>query len=254
MMLALERCKLLRGGRKVLDGVDLRVRPGDVTVLCGPNGAGKTSALLTLAGDLVPTAGRACLDGRPLSAWDVMALARRRAVLTQASELGLAFPAERVVALAGFATGGAPASDPLTELGAGELRERAYTALSGGERRLVQLARVLAQGDLAHAPEAPASLLLDEPSAQLDLAFAERVMAALRARAARGLAVLVVMHDLALAARHADHLVIIAAGRTRAAGPPSVVLDPERIHSTYGVGAHVLDAPDGRGVLVVPRA
>lgn len=236
------------GGRLVVEGADLAVRPGRVTVLIGPNGAGKSSLLSALAGDLYPAAGEVTIDGVALASLKPGALARRRAVLAQTTELAFPFTVDEVARL------GLPAGLPRKEadsLVAGALAavdltgygDRAATALSGGERQRVHMARVLAQ--LSAAPDGtPRYLLLDEPTASLDLAHQLATLDLARRHARAGGGVLAVLHDVNLAAMAADELVAMKAGRIVAAGPPDAVLTDEVVRLTYEVEANVGVAPE----------
>ncbi|MFC1404452.1 MULTISPECIES: heme ABC transporter ATP-binding protein [Streptacidiphilus] len=244
---------LLRAGRTVLDRIDLRIRAGELLALLGPNGAGKSSLLALLAGDLAPTAGRVLLRGRPLDSYRPAELALHRALLPQASPLSFPFPAGEVVRMgrAPWAGISSPEQDDaavaraLAEADAAAFTDRPYTDLSGGERARVALARVLAQ-------QAPL-LLLDEPTAALDLRHQELVLRTARARAAAGDAVVVVLHDLGLAAAYADRLALLHGGGLAGYGTVGEVLDGERLSEVYGCAVEVLPHPrPGAAPLVLP--
>ena len=185
------------GGRPVLDHIDLEVRAGELLALVGPNGAGKTTLLAALAGDVASSAGEVVVDGRPLATWTPLELARRRAVLPQQIQLGFPFLVEEVVAMGRSPWAGTDAADDdeaavaagLAAADARDLVGRRFTTLSGGERARVALARVLAQRTQV--------LLLDEPTAALDVHHQELVLRLLRERVGGGAAVVVVLHDLA---------------------------------------------------------
>ena len=208
------------GERTLLDGVSLTLAPGEVVALAGPNGAGKSTLLRVLAGDLTPTGGEVTLDGRPLARYRARELALRRAVLPQQTLMQFAFTAREVVAMGRHphdTRRDAPDDEAiiaaaLLRTETAPLAERAYPSLSGGEQGRVSLARVLAQ-------EAP-SLLLDEPTAALDLRHQQAVMAIARELAREGATVLAVLHDLNLAAAYADRIALMHAGRLVADGPP----------------------------------
>jgi iron complex transport system ATP-binding protein len=240
------------GGRTVVDAVDLDVCAGEVVALVGPNGAGKSTLLAALAGD-VPAAGRIEVAGRSVRAWKPVELARRRAVLPQKAMLSFPFTVGEVIAMGRAPWAGRPesASDEDAVAEAMRLTEttgfagRPFPALSGGEQARVALARVLAQ-------RTPV-LLLDEPTAALDLRHQELVLRAARDRAANGAAVVVVLHDLGLAAAYADRVCVLAAGRVRAEGPPREVFTGELLSDVYQHEVEVFDHPRTGTPLVVPR-
>ncbi len=237
------------GDRTVVAQASLAIRPGRVTVLIGPNGAGKSSLLAALAGDLSPSQGEVALDGMALSAFRPAELARRRAVLTQTVELAFPFTVDEVVRLGlpqGLARAEADAAveQALAAVDLAGAGPRSSTAMSGGERQRAHLARVLAQ--LAAAPDGrPRYLLLDEPTANLDLAHQLATLAIARRHADAGGGVLAVLHDVNLAAMAADELVAMKAGRIVAAGPPAAVLTDATIAAVYDVAVRVGVAPDG---------
>lgn len=241
---------LLLGERPVLSGVSVRARAGEVLALVGPNGAGKSTLLSVLAADL-PAAG-VWVHGRPAEEWSTRELAFRRAVLPQAATLSFPFPVDDVVRMGRAPWAGTPAEEEDAEavaeaMAATEVTAftgRSFAALSGGERARVALARVLAQ----RAP----LLLLDEPTAALDLRHQELVLRVCRERAAAGDAVVVVVHDLALAAAYADRAAVLRGGRVAAEGEPEHVFTPELLSEVYEHPVEVLRHP-GTGVpLIMP--
>ena len=244
-------CRL--GGREIIHDVDLDVRHGEVLALVGPNGAGKSTLLGALTGDVPVAAGEVRLEGRPLGSWSASDLARARSVLLQANQVSFPFTVREVVEMGRSPwLGRATAEEDADAIAAAvertdisHLLDRAFTALSGGEKARASLARVLAQQTDV--------VLLDEPTAALDLRHQEEVMVVARSLAASGRAVVVVLHDLSLAAARADRIAMVDRGRIVAAGAPSDVLTPERIESVYGIAVHVLtDTPDGH-LIVVPH-
>lgn len=242
------------GAREVLAGVGVRVRAGEVLALVGPNGAGKSTLLSVLAADLPPTAGSVRIHGRPASEWSAPELALRRAVLPQTASLSFPFTVEEVVRMgrAPWAARAAarPEEDEAAVAEAMAVTEvtgfaaRPFSALSGGERARVALARVLAQ----RAP----LLLLDEPTAALDLRHQELVLRLCRARARAGDAVVVVLHDLGLAAAYAHRVAVLRAGRVAAAGVPGEVFTEELLSEVYDQPVEVFPHPRTGAVLVLP--
>ncbi|PWR23489.1 heme ABC transporter ATP-binding protein [Zavarzinia compransoris] len=263
MLVARDVSAVLGDRRRIVDRVDIAVVPGRVTAVIGPNGAGKSTLLRLIAGELAPAAGTVTLNGTPLSAWRSRERARQLAVLPQSTTLDFAFRVEEVVGLGRLphgddetrGRGHRVVTAALDAVGLGAFAERLYPTLSGGEQQRVQLARCLAQVDLLpdETPAAPRYLLLDEPTTSLDPAHQLSVLALARRLAARGLGVLAVLHDLGLAASIADELVVMAAGRVVAAGPPRETLTTQLIADVYGIEAMVLPNPAGPGVLVAPR-
>lgn len=245
MLQALQLC-CQRGHRRILEQVELALEPGEVLVVLGTNGAGKSTLLATLTGELAPSAGQVLLDQRPLASWSAQERARRMAVLPQSSVLAFAFEVQEVVAMGRMphASGQRRDAEILREAMAAadvsHLATRSYLSLSGGERQRVHLARVLAQvWDSAEQ----GCLLLDEPTASLDLAHQHLTLQQAREMASRGLAVLVVLHDLNLAARYADRLLLLHEGRVCAQGSPWEVLQVERLEQVFKVPVRVQPHP-----------
>ncbi|GCD38157.1 hemin import ATP-binding protein HmuV [Streptomyces chrestomyceticus JCM 4735] len=240
------------GNRTVLDGIGLEVTTGQVLALVGPNGAGKSTLLAALAADLPATTGEVRIDGRPATAWTAPELALRRAVLPQAAALSFPFTVADVVRMGRAPWAGTPREDEdeaavAEAMAATEVTGfagRPFAALSGGERARVALARVLAQ----RAP----LLLLDEPTAALDLRHQELVLRICRERAAAGAAVAVVLHDLGLAAAYADRAALLHGGRIAAQGPPGEVFGAGLLSRVYRQPVEVIGHPRTGVPLVMP--
>lgn len=229
------------GGRTVLDRVGLSVSAGELVAVVGPNGAGKSSTIRALAGLLPLSGGQATLGGEDVLALSSRARSERAAYLPQERRIAWNLPAVEVAALgAPFLTTTdalARARSALKEVEAGHLADRGVAEMSGGERGRVLLARAL-------ATEA-AALLADEPTAGLDPEAQLMVLGRLKARAAAGQAVLVSLHDLALAARFADRVVVLDSGRVVADAPPLTALNPGIMARTFGLAARWIEGPDG---------
>jgi iron complex transport system ATP-binding protein len=227
---------VVRGGRRCLDDVSLSVAPGEMLALLGPNGAGK-STLLKAAAGLLPTAGELLLDGQPAATLSRRERARRLAYVPQHSALDAPMLARDVVAQGRFAhrdgwgrksrDDDAAVAAALAATGATPLGARPFTRLSYGERRLVLLARALATGARL--------LLLDEPTAALDMAHALGLLSRLRGLADRGHAVIVALHHLDEAAQHCGRAVLLREGRVMRFGPVADVVAAEPVRAVFGV-------------------
>ncbi|MDE1173676.1 MAG: ABC transporter ATP-binding protein [Parvibaculaceae bacterium] len=224
-------------GKTVLDGVSLTLSPGEMVGLIGPNGAGKTTLLRLMAGIAMPQRGKVRYDGRDISQLDFRTRALARAYLAQSDDVQIPLKVERLVALGRAPYTGVFGRETradvraieraMSEADVSHLRSRAFNTLSGGERRRVLLARAL-------CVEAPL-LLADEPVAALDPAHQLAVMGLLAASRDRGAGVLVILHDLTLAARFCDRLALMDRGKLVAVGRPAEVLNDDRLRATYGI-------------------
>ena len=249
-LLELRNAGVMRGNRRVLSGVSLRLEAGTLTALVGPNGAGKSTLLALLAGDAVPDQGSALLSGRALADWPVRELALQRAVMAQDHVVRFAFSVHEVVAMGRLPHPPDREQDAritaqaMAEVEVSALAGRDVQTLSGGEAARTSLARALAQ--------CTPVLLLDEPTAALDLRHQERTLRSARELARQGRCVVVVLHDLNLASAYADRIVMLCEGRIAADGAPRLVLTGDIIGQVYGQAVHVIEHPT-RGVpLVVP--
>jgi iron complex transport system ATP-binding protein len=234
------------GSAATLQGVDLTIARGDRLAIIGANGAGKTTLLRLLAGALAPTSGRVALDGVPLHSIRGAQRARRIAFVPQESRLAFDFSVFEIVLM-----GRSPRLGLLGIEGARDLEQarlalestdtspladRPLSSLSSGERQRVFLARALAQE--------PEIILLDEPTAFLDLGHQIRLLLMLEKwNRECGMSVVFVSHDLSLAARHADRIVVLSRGRVVADGAPEDVLTPEILRSSFGVEARMIHDP-----------
>ncbi|HET8729435.1 MAG TPA: heme ABC transporter ATP-binding protein [Alphaproteobacteria bacterium] len=259
MTLELESASYEAGGRMLVHGLRIAVVPGRVTVLAGPNGAGKSTALRLMSGDLRPAAGRVRLNDRSLGQWSAGEQALQRAVMMQHTRLDFPFPAADVVAMGRAAHRGSNRTAnarivrrALRLADATVLSERLYTTLSGGERQRVQFARALAQ-IIEPVPQGWSRfLLLDEPTASLDIAHQGTIMTVARALATEGIGVLAVLHDLNLAATFADELVLMQRGKIVAAGHPREVLKAGTIAAVYGTEVRVEHHAELDRVVILP--
>lgn len=255
--LEVENLTFAYDGRAVLRGVSFQLMSGEVLGLIGPNGAGKSTLLRLAAGFLRPGAGTVRLFGRPPAQWPPRELARQVALVPQGAYIPPTFTVWESVLLGrtpylGFL--GVPrqadreaARRALEWVGMADLAERLIGELSGGERQRVLLARALAQE--------PRCLLLDEPTTHLDIHHQVAILSLIRRMALEcGIAVLIVLHDLNLAATFADRLALLVDGALVALGDPKDVLRPDRLTAVYGNTITVFPRPDNGGrPAILPR-
>jgi iron complex transport system ATP-binding protein len=233
------------GGKVIVERANLTLRSGELTALVGPNGAGKTTLIRALAG-LTPSDGTITLGGKPLDAMKPSERARAVAYLPQGHIFHWPMSVESIVML-----GRAPHGDPFSSTSPEDrsavaralattetlvFAQRAVTTLSGGEKARVALARAL-------ATQAPV-LLADEPTASLDPRHQLVVMELLRAAARDGNAIFAIVHDLTLAARFADRVLVMDRGRIVAEGPPEDALTIDRLAAVFGIDAAIVAIGD----------
>lgn len=231
------------GSKCLFDTVSFSVGAGESVALLGPNGAGKSSLLRALAGELSAESGSILLHGRSLSDWRSRELARCRAVMPQQVTLSFPLTVTEVVALGLHGRQRGHTRHPLIMelldwLGIAHLAQRRYPTLSGGEQQRVQLARVLVQ--IWQAPQAPL-LLLDECTSALDPHWQHQVLHRLHECRQRQFGLLWTVHDLNMAARYADRILLLQEGKLVASGTPVQVLTPARLAAVYGIDAQIID-------------
>ena len=244
----------VRGGRAILDGLSLDIHAGEVIAILGPNGAGKSTLMGMLSGDLTPDSGNVSFLGQPLESWSLIDLARRRSVLLQDNQLLFSFTVREVVEMGRSPWRKTPAerddwdvvSEAMAETDTTHLENRSVPTLSGGERARTALARVFA-GQTG-------MLMLDEPTAALDLGHQESVLRLVRERAAAGDAVLVVLHALNAAAACSDRIALLRDGQVAALGAPDDVLTSDTLTDVYGTPIEVVPHPvTGHGIVIPVR-
>lgn len=218
-----------------LDDVTLAIGPGELVAVTGPNGSGKTTLVRAILGLIEPASGEAVVDGRSARTWNRRELARTVGVVTQREDVLFPLRAREIVMMGRYAHLGALAAerdvdraavdDALARCDVSDLADRRVDTLSGGEWQRVRVARALAQ--------APRALVLDEPTASLDVRHEMELFELVRSLATGGLAAMVVTHQLNLAARFADRLLLLDQGRVVALGAPSDVLTDEIVTRTF---------------------
>ena len=251
-VLTVDSVGVVIGEHQILSDVSLDVRAGEVLALVGPNGAGKSTLLNAITGDVDLSAGRVVLDGAAMGTWDSTELAMRRSVLLQQVDISFPFTVREVVEMGRSPWIGTASEldDPMVIRGAlrmtdtTDLESRAYTSLSGGERGRAAFARVLAQA----AP----LMLLDEPTAAMDIRHQELVLRLAREYAEAGCAVVIVVHALDVASAYADRVALLSNGELRDIGSPSDVLTAEQLSDVYQYQIEVIRHPRTGGLLVLP--
>lgn len=243
------------GRRRVLEDVSATFQPGRLVGIIGPNGAGKSTLVRAMLGLARIESGSVRIDGRDIAALPPRDRARAIAYLPQGQTLHWPLSVERLVALGRLphlaplsrmsVADEAVVADALSRADVTHLAGRVATELSGGERARVLLARALAVG--------ASGLVVDEPLASLDPGHQIDVMALLRREADAGGLIVAVLHDLGMAARYCDRLLLIDGGRLVADGTPAEVLTPERLAATYGIRARVDMQGDTRLVIPIDR-
>jgi len=245
------------GAALLLDDISLAIAAGEVVALVGPNGAGKSTLLRALSGELAAHAGRVLLKGRDLGAYGPRALAQHRAVLSQSVNVTFPFTVGEIVRMgAGDRRG--PRIDrmveaALAEVDVADFRERTITTMSGGEQQRVHLARVLVQLACGEAVHGPGVLMLDEPTASLDLRHQLVVLGAARRRAEAGTAVVAILHDLNLAALFGRRIVVLDAGRIDCDAPAQESIGNDVLMRVFGVDGAVGVIPADGTPFVLPH-
>ncbi len=242
-MLDARNITVKRRANVLVANASLAIVPGRLTAIIGPNGAGKSTLLRVMAGELRPTEGSVLLDGKDLRDIPVARLAARRSVVAQSTNLSFPFTVLEVVMLGATVPGfgirdreaAIVARNALRAVDLEMFEDRMIHELSGGERQRVHIARALCQLNTAPRNTAEtAALLLDEPTASLDLKHQGEILSVIKEQSQSGRAVLLVIHDLNLAAAFADEVVLMANGRIVGRGSPDDVLNEDLLSHTFG--------------------
>ncbi|HMM89955.1 heme ABC transporter ATP-binding protein [Bradyrhizobium sp.] len=231
------------GGATLVDDVDLSVQPGEMVAIVGPNGAGKSTLLRMLSGDLRPTKGRVALKQRDIDAYPPRLLAHHRAMLSQHVNVTFPFTVEEIVHMGAGDSGRASAQRlvdaALIEVDLTHFGQRQLPTLSGGEQQRAHFARVLVQLACGEAQHGPGLLLLDEPTSSLDMRHQIDLVETAKRRAQNGTAVIAVLHDLNLAMRFADRIVLLHRGRLAVDGGRAEAVTAETIRRIFEVDVRI---------------
>jgi iron complex transport system ATP-binding protein len=248
-MLEAQSISMTVGGATLLDAVDLRVDAGEMIAIVGPNGAGKSTLLRLLSGDLRPARGLITLKQRDLGAYPPRLLSHHRAMLSQHVNVTFPFTVEEIVQM-GAGDSPRAASHGLVdaalhEVGLDGFRHRQLPTLSGGEQQRAHFARVLVQLACGEALHGPGLLLLDEPTSSLDLRHQIDLVETARLRARNGTAVIAVLHDLNLAMRFADRIVLLHRGKLAMDGDRAEAMTADMIRRIFEIDVAIQHTADG---------
>ena len=242
------------GDATLVDAIDLRISAGEMIAIVGPNGAGKSTLLRMLSGDLRPSRGHVELKGRDVDTYKARQLARHRAMLSQHVNVTFPFTVEEIVAMGAGDNSRAAAhrlvDAALHEVGLERFIHRQLPTLSGGEQQRAHFARVLVQLACGEALHGPGLLLLDEPTSSLDLRHQIDLVETARRRAASGTAVVAILHDLNLAVRFADRIVVLHRGAKVADDIPERTVTDELIRTVFEIDVRVQRHSDGTPLLL----
>ncbi|MBR1124055.1 heme ABC transporter ATP-binding protein [Bradyrhizobium lablabi] len=237
------------GGARLIDGIDLKVEAGEMVAIVGPNGAGKSTLLRSLSGDIRPTGGAVRLKARDLRSYPPRELALHRAMLSQHVNVTFPFTVEEIVQMGAGERSRTAAQllveAALHEVGLGAFRDRQLPTLSGGEQQRAHFARVLVQLACGEAMHGPGLLLLDEPTSSLDLRHQIDLVETAKSRAKNGTAVVAILHDLNLAMRFADRIVLLHRGKLAVDGDRRKTITAETIRRIFEVEVEISQTGDG---------
>lgn len=253
-ILAASGVSLSLGQATLLDHVDLSLRSGEMVAIVGPNGAGKSTLLRLLSADLHPTRGTIALKGRNIDAWSPAELAMHRAMLSQHVTVSFPFTVEEVVRMG---AGNRPHAavqklidDAIAEVGLDTFRHRELPTMSGGEQQRAHFARILVQLACGEAACGPGLLMLDEPTSSLDLKHQIALVETSKQRARNGTAVIAVLHDLNLAIRFADRIIVMCDGTIAAEGTPGETITSDVLRRVFHIDVAVAQSENGTPYLL----
>ncbi|MDF9796184.1 iron complex transport system ATP-binding protein [Catalinimonas alkaloidigena] len=258
-MIKLENIHYQIGNKAILQQISLSVKPGVFTAILGPNGAGKSTLLKVMVGDISKHAGKVKINAKSRKAYSHQELAKIRAVLPQSVHIQFPYSVLEIVSLGCFAhklktrETTRLAYSMLEKVGMQGFSHRIYNSLSGGEKQRVQLARVMAQINYQDAATAR-YLLLDEPTASLDIACQHHILYQAKALCGENIGVLAVLHDLNLAAQYADHILLMKNGKEVAQGTMDEVYTQKNIENAYEHPVRLEYLPTNKQAYVIPLA
>lgn len=242
------------GQATLLRHVDLSLHGGEMVAIVGPNGAGKSTLLRLLSADLRPTSGIVMLNGRNINAWSPAELAMQRAMLSQQVSVSFPFTVEEIVRMGSgnrpLATVQRVIDDAIAEVGLDAFRHRELPTMSGGEQQRAHFARILVQLACGEAARGPGLLMLDEPTSSLDLRHQIALVETSKRRASNGTAVIAVLHDLNLAIRFADRIIVMCDGAIAAEGSPSETITRDILRRVFHIDVAIAQTENGTPYLL----
>lgn len=244
-------------GKVILQDVNLVLEPGKFTAVVGANGAGKSTLLRAMAHEITPSAGQVSINGKAIGTYSARELSKVRAVLPQSTQMPFAFSVEQIVKLGRHAhrttnaVNDAIVNEVMALTGVDGFRGRTYLTLSGGEKQRVQLARVLTQ--VWDETLYPRYILLDEPTASLDIAQQQHIFGLAQQVCSRNIGVLAIVHDLNQAVQFADHLYFLKEGRVVAAGEARAVFTKPNIEETFCCRVSLYHDPCNNCPYIIPE-
>ncbi|GAB3492419.1 heme ABC transporter ATP-binding protein [Spirosoma knui] len=243
--------------RQLLNGISFRANPGELLAIIGANGAGKSTLLKVCTRELTATEGEIRLRDKPINTYSDKELALLRAVLPQQNAVSFPFLVSELVLMGRYPHFDFHPSNQdydiaelsLRKVGMWDFANRVFTTLSGGEQQRVQLARVLAQ--IWDIPQG--ILFLDEPTTGLDLLHQQQLLEVAREFTQKGFCVVVILHDLNLAAQYADQIIMLRKGQIEAAGTPRAVITPENVQRAFNLNVWLMNHPEMDCPMIIPH-
>ena len=239
------------GGRDILNNISVEISAGEITTVIGPNGAGKSTLLKALAGDIKPDKGNIFYDGKNLIDINIQERAFTRSVMSQLQPIAFDFSVREIIEMGWIDRGQSDYAeefenavmDIVLECGVENLIHRNFNTLSGGEQRRIHFARTLLQLWRPSYAKDPKYLLLDEPTANLDLTYEVKMLNIIKEVSKEGSGVMLVLHDLNLAAKYSDKIILLSNGKMVKIGSPKDVLKAELLSVIYDIDIKIKEDP-----------
>jgi len=247
MSISIDSVSLNINGANIIKDISFTMNPGELITILGPNGSGKSTLLRVISGDLLPTKGEVAIDNVPLSNMSFKTQALKRSVMSQSQQILYDYSVQEIIEMGwvDYADNGSveiikqKCIKVAEECFVDHLMKRNFNTLSGGEQRRVHFARTLLQIDHQYDSIENRYMFLDEPTANLDLLFELQLIRLLKAKAEKGIGVLLIIHDLNLASKFSDKIAILKKGKLSAFGEPFEVFKSKTLSDIFGLAMHV---------------